>query len=129
MPVSHHTTMYQQRILEICSLRFVHGQWECLVHYANSWLPEVDVDEIIHDDYSEPISQVLDRRVAQGSRFTFIEMLVSWRNVWLPVRGLDLTCSILQQQVEQLLALQTWTNSSRRSSRIKTINQAIAKKR
>ena len=121
--------MYQQRILEICSLRFVHGQWECLVHYANSWLPEVDVDEIILDDYSEPISQVLDRRVAQGSRFTFIEMLVSWRNVWLPVRGLDLTCSILQQQVEQLLALQTWTNSSRRSSRIKTINQAIAKKR
>ena len=119
--------MYQQRILEICSLCFVHGQWECLVHYANSWLPEVDVDEIIHDDYSEPISQVLDRRVAQGSRFTFIEMLVSWRNVWLPARGLDLTCSILQQQVEQLLALQTWTNSSRRSSRIKTINQAIAK--
>ena len=119
--------MYKQRILEICSLRCVHGEWECLVHYANSWLPEVDVDEIIHDDYSEPISQVLDRRVAQGSRFTFVELLVSWSNVWLPARGPHLTCSILRQQVEQLLALQTWTNSSRRSSRIKKINQAIAK--
>jgi hypothetical protein len=72
------------------------------VHCANSWLPEVDVDEIILDDYSEPISQVLDRRVAQGSRFTFIELLVSWRNIWLPARGLDLTCSILREQVEQL---------------------------
>ena len=85
-------------ILEICARRrSLSGVVEYLVHYANSWLPDDEVRDIIQTDDLEPIVEVLHERFVQGER----EMLVSWKNVWLPVEELDLTSQVVRDFIHQ----------------------------
>ena len=89
-------------VLEICDRRRnLLGVVEYLVHYSNSWLPEDEVCDIIQTDDCEPIVEVLHERVDQGNRKREREMLVSWKNVWLPVEELDLTSQVVRDFIHQ----------------------------
>ena len=89
-------------VLEICARRRnLLGVVEYLVHYSNSWLPEDEVHDIITTDEREPIVEVLHERFELGNRKREREMLVSWKNVWLPVEELDLTSQVVRDFIHQ----------------------------